>query len=236
MKMKMRYLGLVLFLSLTSGAWCQEEAAQPPTASQIFSSHYARTYQAALRYNDYGVAKQALYSLLVENPQNDSILYSLSLLYIQSQQYASAVLSANDILAVKSDHTGALEIAAISYENLGLKDKALDNYETLYLNTDDYQTLYKIAFLQFDLSKYTEAKTNVDILMTKKETEELKSVYTLANNEQKEFPIKVALLSLKGMILKAEGDKDGAKKHFDDALAIAPDFELAKENLANLDK
>ncbi len=217
-------------------ALAQEGENQQPTAAQIFSSHYARTYQVALRYNDYNVAKHALYNLLVENPQNDSILYSLSLLYIQGQQYASAVLSAKDILAIKPDHTGALEIAAISYENLGIKDKALDSYEKLYLNTDDYQTLYKMAFLQYDLGRHNEAKTNVDILLEKKETEELKSVYTLANNEQKEFPIQVSLLTLKGMISKATGDKEAARKLYNEALSLAPDFELATQELQELDK
>ncbi|TRX62068.1 hypothetical protein FNH22_01750 [Fulvivirga sp. M361] len=232
-----RYLG-ILFVCFVTATYAQEEQKQTPkpTTGQVFSAHYARTYQVAIRYNDYDVAKHALYNLLVENPQNDSILYSLSLLYVQNQQYASAVLSANDILSVKPAHTGALEIGGISYENLGLKDKALERYETLYLNTDDFQTLYKIAFLQFDLKKYTECTTNIDILMGKKEAEELKSVYTLENNEQKEFPIKAALLSLKGMVLKEQGDKEGAKKRYNEALALAPDFPLAQEKLKNMDK
>ncbi|MEM8565309.1 MAG: hypothetical protein AAGF85_02530 [Bacteroidota bacterium] len=234
----MKYIYLSLLTIISSTVLAQDESAQPQTmsASQIFTSHYARTYQAAIRYNDYNVAKHALYNMLVENPQNDSILYSLSLLYIQGQQYASAVLSANDILSIKPNHTGALEIAAISYENLGIKDKALTSYETLYLNTEDYNTLYKMAFLQYDLAKYTGSKTNVDILLGKKESEELKSLYTLANNEQKEFPIKVSLLTLKGMIDAANGDKTSAMKFFDEALALAPDFELAKGQKAELEK
>ncbi|MEM7108628.1 MAG: hypothetical protein AAF519_10420 [Bacteroidota bacterium] len=234
----MKYFTIFLLIITGHFTLAQEEPTQPQTmsASQIFSSHYARTYQAAIRYNDYNVAKHALYNMLVENPQNDSILYSLSLLYIQGQQYASAVLSANDILSIKPNHTGALEIAAISYENLGIKEKALSNYETLYLNTDDYNTLYKMAFLQYDLAKYAESRTNVDILLSKKESEELTSVYTLANNEQKEFPIKASLLTLKGMIGAANGDKAGANTFYDEALAIAPDFELAKQQKAELEK
>lgn len=232
----MKYL-VAFFIALCGGSVvAQEGESQQPTASQLFSSHYARTYQVALRYNDYNVAKHALYNLLVENPQNDSILYSLSLLYVQGQQYASAVLSANDIIAVKPNHTGALEIAAVSYDNLGIKDKALDSYEKLYLNTDDYQILYKMAFLQYDLKKYAEAKTNVDILLGKKETEELKSVYTLADNQQKEFPIKVPLLTLKGMLTNATGDKEGARKLYNEALSLSPDFELATQQLQELDK
>lgn len=230
-----------LFLLISIAAFSQsgEPAMQSkdkqPTARQIFSNHYAFKYQAALRYNDYRVAKDALYSLLVENPQNDSILYSLSAVYFQLQQYASAALTANDLTARNPNHTGGLEIAANSLENLGAKDKALDKYESLYLNTDDYQVLYKIAFLQYELGRYQESITNADILLAKKETEEMNAVFT-ENNEQKEYPIKVALLNLKGLINKAQGNAATAKDFFQQALAIAPEFALAKENLAELEK
>ena len=82
----MKYLVIAL-LSVVSSFSSLAQEAQPKqqqlTASQLLSLHYARTYQAAMRYNDFGVAKHALYNILVENPQNDSILYSLSLLYFQ---------------------------------------------------------------------------------------------------------------------------------------------------------
>ena len=93
-----------------------------------------------------------------------------------------------------------------------------------------------MAFLQYDLAKYAETKTTVEILLGKKATEELKSVYTMANNEQKEYPIKASILTLKGMVSAAEGDKTNAKKYYDEALALAPDFELAKERIAELEK
>lgn len=227
-------------MTMVTMAWSQETAQpenpKPPTAGQVLSMHYARTYQVAIRYNDYDMAKNALYNLYVENPQNDSILFSLSALYLQSGQYASAVLSAQDVLKMKPQHTGAMEISAVSYENLGLKDKALANYESLYLQTDDYETLYKMAFLQYDLKKMNESKTNIDILLSENTGPDQTVVFDAGNNEQKEYPIKVALLNLKGLIAKSQGDKAAAKKLFEEALGIAPDFPLAKQNLAKIDE
>lgn len=237
-KMKIKST-LILLLTLTMGLLSAQEQAKEKkelSPAQIYYTQQALTYQAAVRYNDYDVAKQALYNLYVANPQNDSILYSLSVLYVQSQQYPSAILTAKDILTLKPDHVGAMEIAGVSYENLGLKDKALENYESLYLKTDDYQTLYKIAFLQNDLQRYAEALTNVDILLGKKETEEANAVFPTEDNKEKEYPIKVALLNLKGLVKKAQGDKTAAKALFDEALKLAPDFVLAKNNLAELNK
>lgn len=214
----------------------QKEQPKVASAGQVLSSHYAKTYQMALRYNDYDMARNALYNLYVENPANDSILYSLASLYLQAGQYTSAAISAQDVLQMKPGHPGALEITGVSYENLGLKDKALDSYESLYLKTDDYQTLYKIAFLQYEMGRYNESNTNADILLNKKEAEEATVVYEAGENEQKEYSIKVALYNLKGLIAKAQGDKSAAKKNFEEALKIAPDFTLAKENIQNLDK
>jgi Tfp pilus assembly protein PilF len=70
--------------------------------------------------------------------------------------------------------------------------------------------------------------------MANKEVETLKITYNDATNKAKEYTMKVALLNLKGMIATEQGDKVSAKKFFDSALAIAPDFALAKENLAKL--
>jgi tetratricopeptide (TPR) repeat protein len=212
------------------------EQTQPPSAGQILSMHYARTYQAGIRYNDYSIAKHALYNILVENPQNDSILYSLSLLYFQMQQYASAALTAKDVLTFNPDNLGALEIAAVSYENLGVKDKALETYESLYLKTDDFQTLYKMAFLQYETKSYSEAKTNADILLAKKDAESLTVSFDTTDGQQKEYPIKAALINLKGLIAKEQGKKPEAKALFEQTLKISPDFQMAKDNLAELNK
>ena len=44
--------------------------------------------------------------------------------------------------------------------------------------------------------------------------------------------MKVALFNLKGLLALDQGDKVNAKKYFEQALAIAPDFALAKDGLA----
>lgn len=46
--------------------------------------------------------------------------------------------------------------------------------------------------------------------------------------------MKVAIINLKGMAVQHFGDQVAAKKLYTEALGIAPDFTLAKENLAKL--
>src|SRR5258708_37900895 len=80
-----------------------------------------------------------------------------------------------------------------------------------------------MAFLQYELKKFVESKTNVDILLTKPDIETMKVTLRDSENKQKDFPFKVSLLNLKGLLAQQAGDKVGAKKAFEESLAMAPD-------------
>ena len=235
--MKKGLLIIIIFVAGISGTYAQEgnttnTGNQGPSAAV----HYSNVYQRAMRYNDFNVAKHAMYNLVSLYPQNDSLLFSLSFLYFQMQQYASSALTARDVLSLNPDHTGAMEISALSLSELGARDKAIEAYEQLYMNNNSFETLYQLTFLQYEIERYNESLTNVNILLSKKEAEELTVNFSVSENEQKEYPIKAALLNLKGLIYQKQGNTAEARKFYNEALAISPDFPLAKENLAALDK
>lgn len=235
---------ILMMLALTASVYAQDQPAtetqEQPTqksmsARQVLSVHAARTYQLALRYNDYVGARMALYDLLAENQASDSILYTLSVMFLESSQYASAALAATDLEKINPDHLGGIEIRAVAFENLGVLDKSVDNYEDLYFKTSNYQSLYKVAFLQYQLERFNESNTNIDVLLEKPESNQLTAVFTAADNTDKEYPLTVALYNLKGLNAIGLGDTAGAKAHFEKALELAPDFQLAKDNLASLE-
>ncbi len=230
---------LLLLLSLSYQGFAQEEEPaqenQENTKSPIYWL-YDGHYRLAVKYNDYAEAKSALYNLILLEPKNDSLRYSLAYAYFDAGKYPSTIMVCNDILAFIPNHLGALELSAISFENLGLKDKALPNYEKIYMASSSLNALYKMAFLQYDLKKYAECGVNIDILLTHEQMQEAMIVFTEENNESKEYPMKVAVLNLKGMVNKEIGNNAEAKKAYEEALAISPDFKLAKSNLAELDK
>jgi len=156
---------------------------------------YHNNYNLANRYNDAVAAKSALYSLINIEPQNDSLKYNLAYLYFNNQQYPSTILVCMDILARTPQHAASLEMSAISYEELGLREKALTNYEQLYLVTDNIETLYKLTFVQYDLKRYAECDVNLDILINNSEIDEKSMVFQLSDTEQKEFSLRVAILN-----------------------------------------
>lgn len=220
----------------------QTEPAKPEPAPKKDSvppinpliRHYAIKYQVAAQWGDTEIAKDALYDLIIENQGNDSLIYELAYHYYSNQKYPSAVLVSQELLKRNPKNPAALEMSAVGYENLGVFDRALQSYESLYLLQNNSTVLYKMAFLQLRLKRYKESVTSADILLADKAIDSLKVSYTGTDNQSKEFPMRAAVLNLKGMILQEQGDKVAAKTFFQQSLAIAADFPPAKENLTKL--
>ncbi len=213
-------------------------ATKIPAAGTIDSllAHFYKKYALASRWNDGQVAKDDLYDMIVINPGTDAIIYNLAYFYYENRQYASATLVSQELLARDPKNQNYLQLSAASFEGLGILDRSLQNYETLYLLTNSTLAPYKIAFMQFDLKRYEESLTNVGILLGKPDIEKYDIGFKDSSNKQKDFPMKLAILNLKGLIFKARGDKAGAKKVFEDIIKEAPDFQPAISNLSELDK
>ncbi len=206
-------LTLLLFtIAFTLKAQDSTEVNQDGRPSIYWLFH--NNYNLATRYNDLEVAKSSLYTLINIDPQNDSLKFTLAFMYFDNKQYPSTILVCMDILNRSPQHAPSLEMTAIAYEELGLKEKALTNYEKLYLATDNLITLYKLTFIQYDLERFTETNVNLEILLENPKVDETTMLFQL-DEGQKEFPLRVAVLNLKGMALKAQGDKTGAKEAFE---------------------
>lgn len=217
----------------------QPQPAQTPPQDttqriDILTQHFFRKYSVAVQWGDEQVAKDALYDLIIRNPGNDSLIYSLAVSYYQEQKFTSSLLVGMELLKRNPKDPAYLELSALSAESLGVIDRALQYLESLYLLSGSTYTLYKIAFHQYDLKRYAESLVNADILLTKPDIDTIKVSFNDAQGKPKEYPMKVAVLNLKGLIKQETGDNVTAKKIFAEALAISPDFIAAKENLAKL--
>jgi tetratricopeptide (TPR) repeat protein len=225
----------LLFFSVAFNAKAQLDSATANSKPPLYWL-YHNSYNMAMRYSDVAEAKSALYSLINIEPQNDSLRYNLAYIYFDNKQYASAILVGMDILASNPTHAPTLELSAIAYEELGLKDKALSSYQSLYNATEDIVTLYKITYLQYELKRYVECNVNFDILLENEETDSKTLYFQVSEEEQKPFSLKVAVLNLRGLVKKEQGDIEGAKADFNAVLDLAPNFIFAQNNLKELDK
>jgi tetratricopeptide (TPR) repeat protein len=187
-------------------------------------------YQLAMRYSDLGMAKAKLYDLMIRNPENTRYMEALANIYFDNSQFASAALVSIDLLQSNDKNVGALEIAAYSLEQLGAFDRALPHFESLYLLTGDNFSLYKSAFLQYNLQRYEEAMNSVNMLVKNAKADE-KIGFPKSQTETQEVSMKAAALNLKGLIYLDQNSKSDAKIAFNEAIALDASFEQAKENL-----
>lgn len=231
----MKYILTLIAIITLCSAHAQEQAAANDSIPFEFNRQ-AYIYNLAKSYNDPVVARMAIYNLLSYNPQNPALLDSLALLYYEYNQFASAALTAQDAAALDPEDMFAVEIAAICFERLGALPKAITFYEKLYTTTFDMSTLYKVGFLQMDAKRYIEADTNADIIIEDPKSKTLTLLFPKDNKQNQEVSLVAGGYRLKGMIAEAQGDKVKAKEYFNKGLAIAPDFDLLKKQIAELEK
>jgi len=206
--------------------------------SVYMSNEFAKAvaiYQRAQRYNDEQISKQALIEMSVLNPRDTAVLRNLAEIYYQEGRYVSTALVSQDILSLVPNNLFALELSALSYENLRLYDKAIENYEPIWLKTEDSSVLYQISYLQFITERFDEATGNIDILETKVEDDE-EITLSKNNGDLQKVKFKAALANMRGLIAQNRGNMEDALKHFEIAVALSPDFEAAVTNLTEAKK
>ncbi|RPG64023.1 MAG: hypothetical protein CBE50_002180 [Flammeovirgaceae bacterium TMED290] len=191
-------------------------------------------YKKAKSYNDPSVAINSLYKMIAIQPENVLLKDSLMREYLTISQWAPSYMISREILAMQPNNLFALEVSCISLQNLGLKQQALNEYESLYLKSDRIDVLYTISFLQFELKNFTESLTNLDILINNSETEKMSVSVSKSDNSVQEVLIRAQLNYLKGLIYLEQSKNEDAKKYFNIALTISPDFQNAKDRLKSI--
>lgn len=193
-------------------------------------------YNSAKLFNDPVMARVALYNLLAENPGNVALYDSLAVLYLQYNQNPSAAIVAKQALEIDPQDQFAMEIAASALDNLNAKDQALVYYEKLHLSNGDINTLYKISFLQFELERFAEASTSLDIIIGDPESDESVIVFPTSDGAGQNVKLKVAAHRVKAMILESKGDKETAKAKYLEVLEMHPGFQIVQQQLRELSK
>lgn len=233
----MKKTGIVLILAMLSISFFNEVKAQNKEVqnTQLYKL-YQMKYVFGRKYNDGEVLKDALYSMIAMDPMDDSLKMVLCYYYFEQNKYPSSLFVSMDILTRHPDNEDALKINAMSYENMGVRDKAIDSYESLYLKTNQVDVMYQAALLQFELERYAECASSLDIVLKDPQAKAIKLKFAKNEKEQQEVTLEAAAYNIKGMLEKQQGNKEEAKANFNKALEVDPDFVLASQNLEDLAK
>ena len=236
---------IVLFFLILQPIYAQKDKKQSEKRNtqtdQIIKNNpeeYAiqeQIFKMGLKYGDVDLAKSALAKMIVLNPGNTSLKDSLAMLYFKAGQYVQCILVSREIIENNPNDTIILELMALSEVNTGYIKAAINDYEKLYALSKNVLHLYQIAFLQYQLKRYTECKYTIERLLADPQTGLQQLNVASSEKSRQTVPLKAVVLNMKGVLSMDVNENDTAKDLFSEALKIFPDFELAKDNLKLLE-
>ncbi len=229
MKKNVVYMFLILMISTTMIGYSQTKAKDSPEYERQLN-----VYKLAKRYNDVTAIRTAIYQIIAIDTDEKAWLDTLAMFYFEYDQFGAAALVSNDAISLDPDNLLALELNAISMENIGLKENAVTRYQSLYIKEPSLNLLYKIAFLNYELERFTECETVINQVLDDAESMIEKVNFQGDNDQIIEVTMHTAIRNLLGLLRIEQGKTDEAIKIFEEILYQHPNFSLVKEALAEL--
>jgi tetratricopeptide (TPR) repeat protein len=189
--------------------------------------HYEAYYKQMKKQGDMQGIISAMTHLEVLEPsvaRKDTLAY----LYLSEGQYMQA-LNTIGVEKTATDSDMNVEVKALALKNLNQPKMALEHYEILYKRNPNVYLAYEMADMKIQTGDLVGAKLNIDYAMTNV-TDDMKRAF-YEKQQPYETSMKAALAYLKGLLTFSENKTtniDAALKFMNDALAIDPNFNLAK--------
>ncbi|NEW78703.1 MAG: hypothetical protein GZ086_04595 [Gelidibacter sp.] len=185
----------------------------------------------ALTYGDKMVAANTMYSIIMLEGPKSVYKDSLAYLYFNDRNFISCFLVTNDILKNNPGNLDLMEMNAISLESMGATEKAVEAYQNLFTKTNNNYHAYKLAGLQFGMSKFEEAYATIKKADKLPDDGSVKITFQVNKNYNQNVGLKAAIAYLEGIIGENLNKKAEAKLSFERAIKLFPEFVLAKTKL-----
>ena len=217
--MKFKYIALSIFFGCT----LQFGFAQ---SNSDLLNHYKAYYAQMQKHGDVQGIINAMTHLLVLEP-NEAQQDTLAALYMNEGKYIQAL----NILGIQKEDTDsnmAIEVKAVSLKSLNEPARALEHYEVLFQRNPSVGLAYELADLKIQIDDIIGATTNITYGIANSSDEMMKPYYETQTPYQ--VPIKAGFLYLKAIAKfreNPESNHDAAVVILDEALSMAPEFNLA---------
>lgn len=189
--------------------------------------HYEAYYKQMKKQGDVQGIINAMTHLDVLEPtiaRKDTLAY----IYLSEGKYMQAL----NTIGVEKNATDSdmnVEVKALALKNLNQPKMALEHYEVLYKRNPNVYLAYDIADMKIQTQDLAGAKLNLDYAMANVKDDMKRAFYE--TQQPYETSMKAAIFYLKGLLTFTENksaNMDAALKLMNDALAVDPNFNLAK--------
>ena len=189
--------------------------------------HYEAFYKQMQTQGDVQGVINALTHLNVLDPSKGR-LDTLAVLYMNDNKHIQA-LNTIGIEKLATDSDMAVEVKARSLQAVNQTERAIEQYEELFKRTPSIMIAYELADLKTQVNDDIGATLHITYGIANSKAEIKRTFYESQTPYQ--VPIKAAFIYLKGLIKFKENQEtntDAAVSLLDEALQIAPNFNLAK--------
>ena len=198
--------------------------ASAQTNSELLK-HYEAYYAQMKKQGDMQGVVNALTHLNVLSP-DQARLDTLAVLYMNGGKHMQA-LNTIGYDSNPSDSNMAVEVKAVCLKAVNEPQRALIHFEELFKRTPNVMIAYEMADLKIQVDNIAGAIANIEYGITNSKEGEMRAYYDSQTPYQ--VPAKAAFIYLKGLakFKLNQSDLDGAISLLDEAIALAPNFNIA---------
>lgn len=204
------YAAIILCLNLS---FCTSIQTRKNQDSERDPSYQYKKAGVAMKYGLMDEAIKYLNQALSLDPTYYQAYYLLGVVFYKEQRYEEAVSAFQSCLELIPDHSDAHTGLASVYEEMGLLEKAEEEFKQAYAINPHHDACLKLAEIYFKQDKMNLALDYAQEAIQK-------------NNQSADA------YNLEGVILNQQGDFPQAIASFSNALSNKPNFVVARINLA----
>jgi|TARA_B110000238_G_scaffold89036_1_gene97782 tetratricopeptide (TPR) repeat protein len=197
-----------------------------PQSNTSLLDHYKEYYNQMRTQGDVQGVINALTHLNILSP-NQARKDTLAVLYMNEGKHIQA-LNTIGIDKNENDSDMAVEVKAMSLQVLNQIERSVEHYEELYRRKPSPVVAYELADMKIQLDDLLGATKHITFGIANSKSDVMRTFYESQNQYQ--VPMKAAFMYLKGLVRFKENKSlniDSAIEIMDEALAIAPNFNLA---------
>ncbi|MCV6630163.1 MAG: hypothetical protein OIF50_09915 [Flavobacteriaceae bacterium] len=222
----MRKIIALFVLFSTFGTYAQSQTA--------LTKHYEAYYQQMKLQGDTQGMINALTHLSILKNQKET-KDTLAYIYMNNRQYMQAL----NTIGIENDINAsdiAVQVKAVSLKALRQPERAIEQFEIMYKRKANPYLAYELADLYIQTGNNATASIYITNGLSSVKEDMKQAFYE--SQPPYEVPLKAAFLQMKALI-QYNNDKDNIDKAIvllNEALALAPDFNLAKITKDALEK